>query len=268
MPAGFVPSEEDKALKARTHNTVEAIAKMTPGTDYAPDQVVYIADTREDAETIAEAYNAVLVKYQYGVATAMLTGGLTVAQAVEVGSDASYNMPLVGPNYISSLDELTEAEEPAAAANEDIPEAQENDAGLSWWEDWYYKYEDPALKPGYMFKEKNPFAPDSEGYDAKGYQWMHDAIGTYDAWYTTMGDPDITVAVLDKCVDDKHVDLSHNTRTLYDVVALEHTEYVYDENDNIVVDENGNYVTKIVKDEQFDDDGHGTHVAGIIGAAT
>ncbi len=256
MPTGYSLRAEDKALKARTRSTVEDIAKMIPGTDYAPDQIVYITDTREEAETVAEAYNAVLVKYQYGVATAMLTGGLTVAQAVEVGSDESYNMPIVSPNFISELEEPTAAKD---APDEGVPEAQESDAGISWWEDWYYRYEEPALKPGYLFKDKDPFDPSGEGTDTKGYQWMHDAVGTYDAWHTTMGDPNITVAVIDTGVDDKHVDLSHNTRNLTDVVALEHTEYEYDEN--------GNYVTKIVQDERFDYNGHGTHVAGIIGAA-
>ena len=68
------------------------------------------------------------------------------------------------------------------------------------------------------------------------FQWFHDAINTYEAWGVTTGSRDIVVAVIDSGVT-RHSELSdHLSR--WDI------GYGYD-----------------------DDTGHGTHVAGIIGAS-
>jgi subtilisin family serine protease len=73
-----------------------------------------------------------------------------------------------------------------------------------------------------------------------GNQWHLDTMGVYDAWDITMGDPNVVVAVIDTGVDLDHPDLTGQIVAQTDVVA----------ND-------GN---------AQDDDGHGTHVAGIIAA--
>jgi len=71
-------------------------------------------------------------------------------------------------------------------------------------------------------------------------QWHLSTINTYDAWNVTMGSPDVRVAVLDTGIDLDHPDLSGQ---------------IYAQTD--VVDNDGS---------ADDDDGHGTHVAGIIAA--
>jgi subtilisin family serine protease len=70
-------------------------------------------------------------------------------------------------------------------------------------------------------------------------QWYLDRIGVYSAWDYTMGVPEVRVAVIDTGVDYNHPDLSGQVVAYTDIAA---------------------------NDGSMDDDGHGTHVAGIIAA--
>ena len=72
-------------------------------------------------------------------------------------------------------------------------------------------------------------------------QWHLGAIGVYDAWNITMGSSDVRVAVIDTGIDLGHPDFYGQ---------------IYAQTD--VVDNDGS---------ADDDDGHGTHVAGIIAAS-
>lgn len=67
------------------------------------------------------------------------------------------------------------------------------------------------------------------------FQWHHDVIHTYEAWGVTMGNPAIRVAVIDTGVENRNADLTH--------VTLE-----------------------TVVGSTVPSSGHGSHVAGIIGA--
>ena len=271
MPVGYVPDSKDTALKTKARADVSSLAGLTPGVDYADREIVYLADSEEDARTIAEAYNAKLFKYQYGVATAYLKGGATVAQAVEVGASASYKMPLVSPNYITCLEEPVDEDVivPEMSAND--PEAPEDDgdAAVATHIEWISSMEnpDPALIPGYTFYKKDPADPEAKGTRTNGYQWMHDTIDTYGAWAVTMGDPDIVVAVIDTGINDQHEELKGHSQNLTDVVDYTVLEQKTDENGNPVYDENGDPVMETVVYTPFDESGHGTHVAGIIAAA-
>jgi len=71
-------------------------------------------------------------------------------------------------------------------------------------------------------------------------QWHLNKIGAFNAWDTTMGSSEIKVAVLDTGIDLDHPDLAGQITAQADVV----------QNDGNAEDDNG----------------HGTHVAGIIGA--
>ena len=74
------------------------------------------------------------------------------------------------------------------------------------------------------------------------YQWNMPHIGLESAWDTTTGSSGITIAVADTGVDSTHPDLSSKVVAGYDFVN----------NDS----------------DPSDDEGHGTHVAGIAAAAT
>lgn len=74
------------------------------------------------------------------------------------------------------------------------------------------------------------------------YQWNLPAIATEDGWNITQGSKDIKIAVVDSGVDLHHPDLSHRLQPGYN--AIDHSN------------------------NADDDNGHGTHVAGIIAADT
>lgn len=85
-------------------------------------------------------------------------------------------------------------------------------------------------------------------------------IGAMRAWVTTTGDEDIVIAVLDSGVDYTHSDLQNNIWSRpnnikqYEDSALGSIEDVHGYN---AVDNTG---------DPMDENGHGTHCAGIIGA--
>jgi thermitase len=80
------------------------------------------------------------------------------------------------------------------------------------------------------------------------------------AWTKTKGSEDVVVAVLDTGVDYSHPDLRSNIWLRPDDVP----EYVDDELG--VIDDSQGFDADATEADPMDDNGHGTHCAGIIGA--
>ncbi len=95
-------------------------------------------------------------------------------------------------------------------------------------------------QPNYLYTldatVDDPYTDPSAGAN---YQWYHDMINTFEAWDYATG-TGITVAIIDTGVDTDHEDLVSQITSQYDY---------YDENA-----------------DAEDDNGHGTHVAGIVAA--
>ncbi|WP_300461139.1 S8 family serine peptidase [Desulfobacula sp.] len=96
-------------------------------------------------------------------------------------------------------------------------------------------------------------------------QWGLTAIKAPDAWDISQGSEDIIIAVIDTGVDFLHPDLQKN-------IWINQTEATGQEG---VDDDNNGYTDDIYgwdfadnDHTPFDADGHGTHIAGIIGAVT
>lgn len=96
-------------------------------------------------------------------------------------------------------------------------------------------------EPNYLWEPMK--VPNDPGYDSL---WAMPTIQAEEAWEITTGSEDVVVAVLDTGIDHTHPDLKENMWT------SEEGRHGY----NAV---NDSYHTK-------DDHGHGTHVAGTIGA--
>lgn len=100
-----------------------------------------------------------------------------------------------------------------------------------------------AAYKGLMWQDwiDNTAWPDELMSDPGGaYQYQHDVVHSYGAWGVTTGKSNIVVAVVDTGVDYDHTDLDGKVYKGYD--------YVGDDSD------------------PKDENGHGTHVAGIIAA--
>ena len=96
----------------------------------------------------------------------------------------------------------------------------------------------------FLFGIKYPNDPYYFGEDVRQSQWWHyDQIRLPQAWAVTTGSKDIRVAVIDTGIDPDHVDLQ----------------------DNLNVEESYDFTAD---GDIFDFIGHGTHVAGTIGATT
>lgn len=95
-----------------------------------------------------------------------------------------------------------------------------------------------------MFAEPHYIFLQNEVNDTlyQNYQWNLPAIGTEKGWSVTRGSKDVKIAVVDTGADLNHPDLSGRLAKGYNVLAK--------------------------NSHPDDDNGHGTHVAGIIAAVT
>ena len=255
MPEDYVMSDMQEEIKENTvkNDIVNILDTLTPGEDYIEDEIVCMANSREEAEAIAEAYGGVLASFAYGVGVISLKKSvLSVEEAVRAGADPNNDVPAVQPGYIVKL------EEPAA---DDKSQSRPVYGSVSsfpapsptTWEDirdpeGEYNYNDPALNPS-----------------NKDYQWMHDMIGTYAAWGVTTGNPDIKVAVVDTGVRADHEDFHRDGESDIDKRILGPVDLR-----SVIPDDDKDTVHVHDNDQNFEDGmnicGHGTHVAGIIAA--
>jgi thermitase len=104
--------------------------------------------------------------------------------------------------------------------------------------------QDPRVKYAEAGRSYRAFIePNDSGFDQ---QWGLAKIRAPEAWETTTGSKEVTVAVLDTGVDYNHEDLAANTISDCPDIC-----------DTVNQDQ-----------DPLDDEGHGTYVAGIIGALT
>ncbi len=142
-------------------------------TTYAPDEVVLVTDTEEEARAYAEAFNGSLKSYSWGVAVITLNADdeyeeATVMDAVAAAAEPDSLLPAVYPNYYQYLD----------------------------------TYNDPFLA------KNSKLASTVTGNYAESYQWHHAAINSEIAWdagYTGSG---TFVAVLDTGIKTGHEDVT------------------------------------------------------------
>ncbi len=199
LPEDFGLTQEEMAgkLAQAENDALSFLATAVPGVDYVEGQGICLAASEDYAQLIAEAYNADLVDYDYGVAVLQLRSA-TVYEAVEAGMNPDYPLPPVDPNYISSigptdLDDVV-VDLGAIAQYTEVPVKQN-------WQMWMDSVGNPDT---YL---RNP---------SGDYQYMHDMVNTYEAWPVTTGWSGIKVAVLDTGVDYNHPDLQGKIIKGYD----------------------------------------------------
>lgn len=219
--------------KEELYQVAATMSVMESGKDYVENEVVYLAQDEEEAKRIAECYGGTLEEYEYGVAVAHIQA--TVTEAVRVAANVRVSLPAVYPNILYHINDgwetgtSTETETPEQTG-ELIDEADVEHEVIG-------EVESNGLDLPHDDEHLYATAPNDTYFDK---QWHHDAIHTVEAWNATKGQG-IIVAVIDSGIDYEHPDLKGN------IVGHIST----------ITGDNG---------DGRDDNGHGTHCAGIIAA--
>lgn len=247
MSSNYRLTSEQMESKRDLASHLDEISAYEEGADYVDGQVITFAQTQEEAEQIAEAFHARIAGFEYGVLTLELDKQDTVNKALRVAANEEINLPAVWPNYYRyaygeiaaepDLSNETQENMPADSeqdtlseqdgAQEDVPEQDD----LIEIDTEEYEIEDgEQTEDSYMeaLAYSDPYLKSTNSY----YQYHHTVIGSPYAWaagYTGQG---IKVAVLDTGVAN-HTDVT---------------------------------AASIYGPGNSDSHGHGTHVAGIIGA--
>lgn len=250
LPGEYELTSRQMESKRELASRLNEISAYEEGVDYVEGQVITFAQTQEEAELIAEAYHAQIVQFDYGVLTLQLGGQGSVKQAMRAAADVEINLPAVWPNYYRyAYGEI--AEEGAVPAGEiqdsTLEDGTQEQDGLIEINIDEYEIGTDGVTDGAEPPEDSylaalgygdPYLQSTNSY----YQYYHTTIGSPYAWaagYTGQG---IKVAVLDTGIAN-HADLS---------AASIHDPDKYD--------------PAICEQDVKDSHGHGTHVAGIIGA--
>ncbi len=180
--------------------------------DYVPGQLLYMTENRDDAQLVAEAYSAQFSDYNGMVAVFDLPRDIPVYLALEYGQQEN-NVPPVTPNIIYDCRPVEIEKEEEISLHGFLNEYPDS----TNYFDWYTGDEYLDVNNNY-------------------YRWHLQAIGAYEAWGTTQGSSDITVAVIDGGIYENITDLPDAT--------------------NIKIESGGPEAVNQ----------HGSHIAGLIGA--
>lgn len=241
MPAGYQLNAAQQAEKRILAGEVKNINAEDEGVLYAKRQIMVEAGSREEAEMIAEAYNAKILGFENGILLLELQENETVVNAVMTAASTRNRLPAVWPNYYR----YPHAEEMAVAENSDMIQIEETEYEVENDESAVYAEEEdiPTLEEygNVAFAYNDPALSSADSR----YQWQHVAVGSTYAWAANYTGSGIKVAILDTGVKNDHEDLKG-------AIAGE-------------ANTTGTSVTTGTG-KASDGDGHGTHVAGIIGA--
>lgn len=155
LPEGYILSEEQLESKhiLSEHAGDFSLYMEADNPDlFVEGELVFLADSEEDAQMIADAFGSELVSFEWGVAVIRLSENRTVAQACIAAADSNTLLPAVWPNYYKEL---------------------------------YVNYNDPALKDTNTdYQWQHEFVGDFYAWDA-GYKGQGVKIGILDTGILT-----------------------------------------------------------------------------------
>lgn len=197
--------------KIELKGTSERLQKLGKNVQYRANEAVFLASSKQYAETVAEGYGASLGSYEDGVA--VMTFPDEVTDIIAMAEDEKVKLPAVYPNYwYTTCSDI--------AVYSDAVPIEDSNAAMA-------------------VNNDDPFLKSSAG---QAYQYYHEEIRSTAAWnYNQTAGSGIKVAVIDSGIQKDHEDLKGRVASAGVTYA---TPY------------NG----------AGDNDGHGTHVSGIIAA--
>lgn len=193
----------------------------------------FFAENEQEAEEIAKANGGILENYAYGIGTMIKYNADNIAlQASAIPDSEETTEESSEPDSEEATEECIEQD------SEEVTETEER----------LKEYENIQL-----YKEQIYFVEENESVTEGTQQWYLNAIQAQKSWSIAKG-KDILVSVVDTGIDTDHEDLADGIVQAVSVIPHEY----YDGSKSIVF--NSNY------EGREDCMGHGTHVAGIIGA--
>lgn len=175
MPENYRLTSEQLEEKDILSGSIDEIEESEEGIRYVEGQIMTTADSQEEAEMIAEAYDAQIDSFEDGLLVMRLSEQVTVSDAVRAAASARTTLPAVWPNYYRY-------------AYEDDISTLETDVEEDY-ETAFSAYNDPDLVS-----------------DSSQYQWQHVAVGSPYAWQQGYTGSGVKVAVIDSGVSP-HDDL-------------------------------------------------------------
>ncbi|MGH2691232.1 MAG: S8 family peptidase [Actinomycetota bacterium] len=123
-------------------------------------------------------------------------------------------------------------------------------------------YAEPNYRVGHQASPNDPMFDEMWALGLANSQGVNSGIDTPRVWNLTTGSPDVTVAVVDSGIDATHPDLAPNMWTNPGEVAGNGE----DDDGNGMIDDTSGWDWVGGDNSPADENGHGTHVAGIVGA--
>lgn len=245
LPEGWSLSETDLMSKSELNENISLIVSMEEGDGYVAGRILVEAEDEETAQVYAEAYGGVLSDYFFGVGVIELPEGVTTLTAIKMSAMNSDELllPAAWPDFYRELygevtEEISGDEEMIIEPSDEeniVIESSEEDAQNDDAEE-----EDVEADSEFALSELAYNDPALSSKTSTTYQWHHNAIGSPVAWNAGYTGAGIKIGVIDGGYTS-HTDLGTNVKGSYTLIP-------------------GSTVTT---DES---DGHGTHVAGLIGA--
>lgn len=226
LPDGYELNSAQRNEKRLLADMAGEVNEADEGILYVEREVMTTADSQEEAEMIAEAYGAEIESFENGLLVMTLGEEATVSDAIQAAASSRTLLPAVWPNYYRYAH--VEEADPSDVIEIEETEYEENAAEVNLEEG------DVLTEEAYGYAIASYSDPDLLPSSSR-YQWQHIAVGSPYAWKAGYTGAGVSVAVLDSGIS-AHADLS---------IAKSVDETNTDTNDGA---------------------GHGTHVAGIIGA--
>lgn len=167
------------------------------GVDYAESEILVEAETEEEANAYAQAFNGTLTDYFFGVAVITLNADeslpeASVKDAVYASSLEEMALPAAWPNYYRYIEDV-DAEEIVEEQTYDFAAAEEDE---------FINQEEDALIDADAYTD--PFLTTTNG----SYQWHHSVLNSQLAWAAGYRGKGVKVAVLDTGILAGHDDIS------------------------------------------------------------
>lgn len=167
------------------------------GVDYAESEILVEAETEEEANAYAQAFNGTLTDYFFGVAVITLNADdslpeASVKDAVYASSLEEMALPAAWPNYYRYIEDV-DAEEIVEEQTYDFAAAEEEES-------------DGQEEEGFLGTDgyNDPYLNTTNG----NYQWQHSVLNSQLAWTAGYRGKGVKVAVLDTGILAGHEDVS------------------------------------------------------------